>query len=165
MFAMPTLLLAALLLVPHAAPPCDVLEEFDIGTDEGPIFVPVTIAGKQYPFLLDTGCTSTGYDLSLRHLMGNEVEKRQMDTTGGLVEVSFCMPPEARLGQLPLPREVPAMLLDMAPFDKRLGAKNFGVLGMDFLTRTSSRLIASVGKSLSVGDHRRRWCRYPPEKS
>src|SRR5262245_30162814 len=115
------LLLVLPVVAPAEAPPNDVLEEFEIGTDEGPILLPVTIAGKQYPFLLDTGCAHCGYDRSLKEFMGKEVEKRTLRTPAGPVETAFFLPPDAHLGSLPLPRDKPAMLDDLRRYSDALG--------------------------------------------
>jgi hypothetical protein len=139
-------LLALPAVAPAAAPPCDVLEEFEIGTDEGPILLPVTIAGKQYPFLLDTGCAHYGYDRSLKNLMGKEVEKRTLRTPAGPVETAFFLPPDARLGSLPLPADKPAMLDDLCRYRDALGMEFFGVLGMDFLEQFGLRIDFERGK-------------------
>src|SRR5262245_19042282 len=103
-----------------AAPPPDTVEEFDIGTDEGPIIVPVTIAGKKYPFLLDTGATHVGYDRSLRPQLGQSVESRTLNTPAGPTRVEFVVPPKASLGRLPLPAK-PAMVDDMSRFSDAIG--------------------------------------------
>jgi predicted aspartyl protease len=133
-------------LTQAAAPPSDVLEEFDIGTDEGPILVPVTIAGKQYPFLLDTGATHIGYDRSLRHLLGKSLAKRTLNSPAGPVAVEFAMPPKAALGKLPLPADTPAMVDDLRRFSDAMGVRIYGILGLDFLGAHAVRIDFERGR-------------------
>src|SRR5262245_48375474 len=143
---MPLACLALLSLALSAAPPCDVLAEFDIGTDEGPIIVPVTIAGRSYPFLLDTGATYSGYDRSLKHLMGKQTHTEKLLTPVGMVETAFALPPDARLGSLPLPRDKPAMVDDFDRFRAVFGRKLYGTIGMDFLAAHVVRIDFERGK-------------------
>jgi hypothetical protein len=133
--------LAVLLLVPAlaaaaAAPPqADVREVFDIGRDVGPIIVPVTIRGKAYPFVVDTGANGSVFDESLRPLLGKATANQAVLTAAGTMQGSFAMPPAAFVGRLPLPRNQAVQVLDLTRLRRAAGLHVCGVLGMDFLAR------------------------------
>ena len=52
--------------------PQQILAEFAIPQKHGTIFLPVKFKGKEYTFLLDTGCGITTFDISLRELLGEQ---------------------------------------------------------------------------------------------
>ena len=58
---------------PPKLPDSALIEEFDVYNDGDWLLVPVTIRGKTYSFVLDTGCTSTFLDISL--ISGNLIDE------------------------------------------------------------------------------------------
>jgi hypothetical protein len=111
----------------------EVLEQFKVAGDGDYLIVPVTINGKQYPFMVDTGCGTTTYDVSLRPLMGPSAGRQAITGWRRTVEVDCFLPPRATLGKLPLPRRVPAPTYDFTAFRCVQGENIRGILGMDFL--------------------------------
>ena len=60
-----------------------VLAEFDIPTDGDMMVAPVTVAGRTYQFLIDTGCYWTVFDSALQPLLGRAVESRKSENPLG----------------------------------------------------------------------------------
>jgi hypothetical protein len=118
-----------------AAPPgisVDVLERFAVDRDGGFLIVPVTIKGKSYPFMVDTGCTQTVYDDALEHLVGGMAGSAWVATPEKNILVYYYRAPDAYLGKLPLCRGT-VSVLDLSVF-RRYSHKDIrGILGMDFL--------------------------------
>jgi hypothetical protein len=129
-----------------APPRTTVLEEFVICREGGPLIVPVTIRGKSYPFVVDTGMTFTAFDLSLRPLMGEAAGEKTLSSPSGPVTLPFARSPAAYVGRLPMPREQPMVVMDLTPFRKVLGLEVFGLLGMDFLSKYALRLDFDRGR-------------------
>ncbi len=153
--------LAALLTLaagaPAAAPPAgDVLEEFEVCREGGPLIVPVTIGGKSYPFLVDTGATASTFDLSLRPLMGAAAGEEAIRTPDRTIRWAFAMPPAASVGRLPLPRDRAMAVSDLAKFREVLGVEVAGLLGMDFLSRHALHLDLERGRLRLLRSGRRR---------
>src|ERR1700722_574523 len=80
---------------------------FTVATDGEPLIVPVTINGNQYSFIVDTGCTCTIFDNSLRHLMGPAVDSVFVSTTHAQIGMQRYLSPAAYLGSLMLPYKQP----------------------------------------------------------
>jgi hypothetical protein len=111
-----------------------VLERFAVACAGDPLIVPVTIQGKAYPFVVDTGCSKTVYDTSLKSLLGPAVGKVEFQTpTGSELHLDVYAAPEAFLGKLPLPRDEEVALFDLRSLRERGGQDVRGMLGMDFL--------------------------------
>jgi hypothetical protein len=135
-------LLSGLLLIGCVAaltaqppPPPTALQpvRFPIATEDGaPLIVPVTIQGKQYSFVLDTGASTSLYDRSLRPLMGERLGSTQGCTPQGKVKVEVRRPPAASVGGLPLHSPF-AFVHDLRRFREVTGIEIAGILGMDFL--------------------------------
>ena len=102
----------AILLGLTAKPPDDELEGFAISREVEPIVIPVTIAGKSYPFLVDTGSTYTVFDTSLAPLLGEEIERRSVLTPAGLSEFQVAKPKAASVGRFPACTDSPVLLVD-----------------------------------------------------
>ena len=137
------------LLVPGllADPPSEeVLECFTVYGDSDGLIVPVTIKGKNYSFLVDTGATGTMYDISLRPLMGARSESQSVETADSTLRLETRLPPEGSVGKLPLPRDQPAPVVDMTSIRCVVGENIRGILGMDFLGRYVVRIDFDAGK-------------------
>jgi hypothetical protein len=76
-------LLAFPLLSSAAPPEGAVLETFAIDREGGPFLVPVTIQGKTYPFVLDTGSSCAIFDQKLRPLLGKAAGEKVATTPRG----------------------------------------------------------------------------------
>ncbi len=144
--------LAALLTLPlsvsAAAPPmANVLAEFVVARDGEPIVIPVTIQGKSYPFLVDTGATRSYFDQKLRPLLGKGVPGGVMTTTGGGdTRLPLAMPPTASVGRLPFPGDQAIVVNDLTPSREARGVELWGVLGMDFLSNYVVRIDCDRGR-------------------
>jgi Aspartyl protease len=103
-----------------------------------PIIIPVTIRGKTYPFLLDSGCSSTVVDTSLSRCC--EVERRIVSTPAGSKELPFGRLAGASVGGIPLGIESPVVLLDLGRLREAIGVNIQGCLGMDVLSRFVVRI-------------------------
>lgn len=113
----------------------EALEEFDIGRDAGPIIVPVTVGSRSYPFVLDTGACVSGFDVTLRSLLGEAVGEQIMNTPAGPARVSMARLQGASVGRLPLGAGSAVMVLDTTFLREATGIEVRGVLGMDFLSQ------------------------------
>jgi hypothetical protein len=135
-----TVLLGALLIgaagaQPPPLPVVDdvVLERFTVACAGDPLIVPVTLQGKTYPFVLDTGASVTMYDTSLKPLLGSPVGRTKVQGLVAVTTLEEFSPPEAFLGRLPLPKDQTVLTFDFRPLRERGGFDVRGVLGMDFL--------------------------------
>src|SRR5262245_1784866 len=126
--------------------PEDELEGFAISREVEPIVIPVTIAGKSYPFLVDTGSTYTVFDTSLASLLGEEIERRSVLTPAGLREFQVAKPKAAKVGRLPAFTDSPVLLVDLAQHREASGLDMRGCLGMDFLSRHVVRIDFDRGR-------------------
>ena len=60
-----------------------VRESFKFDPDDGWIVIPVRVGNGDYPFIVDTGCTFSVFDVSLRAQLGPRVDVASMDTPSG----------------------------------------------------------------------------------
>jgi hypothetical protein len=132
---------------PAAGPPHDeaILERFTIAGDGDHLIVPVTIKGRSYPFILDTGCTWTIYDKSLRHLLGTRLEQVELKGAHSTAEVERYPAPPAAVGKLPFPKRASVLLYDFAPHRRAAGRDIRGLLGMDFFQHHIIRIDFDAG--------------------
>jgi hypothetical protein len=135
-----TVLLGGLLLGAAVAQPPPlpvvsnaVLERFPIARDGCPLIVPVTIRGKDYPFLLDTGADVVVCDTSLRPLLGAPLGKVKCTTAGDKTNLEVFAPPEAFLGKLQVSKDEAVPAFDFRKIREALGQDVRGILGMNFL--------------------------------
>lgn len=113
--------------------PSLVIEQFDVFNDGDWLLVPVDIGGKTYSFWVDTGCTASVYDKSLRSLLGKAKGTKQAGTPSGALRVELYDPPHARLGKVNLRTEMPITCLDLQKMREVSGHDFYGVIGMDVL--------------------------------
>jgi hypothetical protein len=140
-------LLLPLLPLASASPAGDdVLEEFDIGRDAGPIVVPVTIQGKRYPFVVDTASSHSVFDTSLRPCLCNPVKAQHILTPAGLKQFAFAIPPDTFVGRLPLCKTAPVLVHDLQRLRETAGLDIKGFLGMDFLSQYVVRIDFDRGR-------------------
>jgi hypothetical protein len=111
----------------------DLPQDFTVGTDGDPLIVPVTIKGKQYSFAVDTGCSYTFYDISMKSLLGPRVDTGGVESAHSRIALPRYRAPEAYLGSLPLPRNHPVIVADLSSSRRLMEIDIRGLLGMDFL--------------------------------
>jgi len=99
----------------------NVLAEFPISGNGGPILLPVKVRYKEYVFLLDTGTTRTKFDLSLKRELEDEAW-------------------EASLGPLAMEVSFPVAYLDLKRASSMTGRNVHGIIGMDFLKKYVVRI-------------------------
>jgi hypothetical protein len=115
-------------------PPSDAtLAEFPVNPDGDPLIVPMKIAGKEYPFVVDTGAQGTFIDDSLAPLLGPALEV-EVNVNGNSPAKAHLWP-KMRLGEMDLSMVANAMVvrMNLKPLREVLGCDVYGVLGFDWL--------------------------------
>ena len=110
-----------------------VLERFAVSNDGNELLIPVTVGGKIYPFVVDTGATGTVFDASIP--LGQPIDVVTFDGSEGRGELKLYQPPEARVGRTPLGPLDAVGSMDLESWRQVSGLPTRGVLGMDFLGR------------------------------
>lgn len=119
----------------QAVAPPEVLAEFTIEKNVKPILLPVKFQGEEYQFILDTGCTHTIFDVSLKNKLGRRFlwPRKGKKVGGETFKVEFFHAPRAYLGSLNLKDCMFVIVDDLEPFSSALKTKIHGMLGMNFL--------------------------------
>lgn len=112
-----------------------VLAEFKISKDGYPILLPVTFKGKEYLFLLDTGCSHTVFDTSFKHKLGDVKKVKRALTAGSRIVAELFDAPEAFLGPLNVKDCGEVACLDLKMLQSVMGRKVSGLIGMNFLKK------------------------------
>jgi hypothetical protein len=98
--------------------------------------VPLTIGGKNYPFMFDTGTYAPIFDPSLRGLLGIIVEKGELQSFGVVTETDIYNAPPMNLGRLKLPAWL-AATKNYAIHRTVSGAEIRGIMGIKPLDQYS----------------------------
>ncbi|MCD4823081.1 MAG: aspartyl protease family protein [Phycisphaerae bacterium] len=119
-----------------------VIERFKLSAGGAPIVVPVTIGGKTYSFLLDTGSARTTFDESLRPLLGEPKDTVELQTPDKKKHtISTYYAPDAMLGKkISLKRGGLVMCVDLSKAREVTGLDIRGIVGMGLLRRYVLRL-------------------------
>ncbi len=125
--------LAAPLAAQQPSPPWRVARHFPISRYGDPILVPVTVGGKEYLFVLDTGATTTVFDRSLRPLLGKPLATREVTTPGKNIVVELFSWPSATVAGFSYQSRIPVMCVDLEGARQVCGQPIHGLVGMDFL--------------------------------
>jgi len=140
------------------------LEEFRIPRDGQPIVLPVKLGGKTYSFLLDSGTSSTTFDISLRDLLGEPKVKRDagIDEDGNVREFNIYYAPDAKLGKLSFLYGGTVLCVDLTILRESTGLDIRGVIGVGFMRRYMLQLDfdsgtlrifkSGAGKQVGFGD-------------
>jgi hypothetical protein len=104
-----------------------------VGRQGDPAVVAVRINDKSYKFIVDTGCSQTIYDICLLNVLGQHVDTRRFNAPHTTGFVRRYAAPQAYVGHLPLPRDQPVPVVDLAYVKSHIKGSLDGVLGMDFL--------------------------------
>ncbi|HEY2249535.1 MAG TPA: aspartyl protease family protein [Planctomycetaceae bacterium] len=118
---------------PAAPGPEPINGEFQIGTQGRLILLPVLLGQKKIACLVDTGASLTGFDESLKPILGRPRGTRLLKTPGGTARVEEFDWPDARLGARPLATGQPVVALNLAEIREATNEKIYGVIGMDVL--------------------------------
>jgi len=113
----------------------NILAEFEIARGGDSILLPVTFKGKEYVFVLDTGCSHTSFDTSLRHELGDVKKVERGLTAGNPIMVEVFDAPEAFLGPLNLQDSGQVSCFDLKMPSLINGSKISGIIGMNFLRK------------------------------
>ena len=108
-------------------------QSFKFDPDDGVVLVPVRIGGKEYQFALDTGCTGTVFDASLRPYLGQAIDTIEgRDAAGKDLTLDLYRAPDAQVGSSPLGK-LRVASRDFTETRQAAGCNVRGFLGMDFL--------------------------------
>lgn len=124
---------------PRAEAEASVLVAYPIVFNNPPsvIVVPVTVQGREYPFIIDTGASVTVYDTTFRPMLGKPVEMQVAGMGAGKTRLAMYRAPEASLGELSLPADGLVAAADLATVRDAVrqvsGQEVYGIIGMDFL--------------------------------
>lgn len=116
------------------------LAEFPLDQDQLPgVMLPVHFNGKVYRFLLDTGCTTTVVDESLRKFLGEKTASRESESVLGTTHAMDFYPAiDAKVGPLSLKDCGPVTVGDLRGLRENGEGPDVpcdGILGMTFIGR------------------------------
>ncbi len=125
-----------------SSPDQKVLAEFTVLSDANPIFLPVRFDGEEYLFCLDTGSTTTIFDISLKNKLGKRIlwPKKGKAAFGKPIKVEYFRTPQAYLGPLNLKGRTIIGVVDLDTVSSALARKAHGIIGMDFLKKYVVRI-------------------------
>jgi hypothetical protein len=112
----------------------------------GPAFVPVQFKGKEYRLVLDTGCSYTFFDQSLRGELGKPRTTLKGNDPNGSWGFQTFAAPEANVGRIHLNSLPFVGSLDIGVLRAIPGGDVRGILGMDVLKDYVVRLDFDRGK-------------------
>lgn len=108
---------------------------------ENHVYLDVTVNGKTYLFVLDSGAGSTVLDRAFAKKLGLEIEgEMKGQGVGNLVDVSFATLPPYSLPGLEFTEQKVAVIDIGWLFFQSLGLDVVGILGYDFLSRVVTRV-------------------------
>lgn len=110
-----------------------ILEQFDIHNDGDALLIPVTLDGKVYPFIFDTGVPYIVYDKTLRSHLGPAVNVVNVVTQNGATQAELFDAPNATAGKLSLKTQASVVCSDLKMLRESAGYDVFGLVGMAFL--------------------------------
>jgi hypothetical protein len=97
------------------------------------IIVPVTVQGKEYSFLLDTGCSGLVFDESLRPVLGPKLGETTFKSISGESNTSYYNAPDARLGVISLKACGHVVCINLEHLRATTGWDIRGLVGMSVL--------------------------------
>jgi predicted aspartyl protease len=110
-----------------------IMERFAVANNGDLLLVPVSVAGKVRPFVVDTGATGTLFDSSIP--LGHPFDVITANGAEGKVKVKLHRPPDATVGRTSLGPLASVAAMDLKSFRQVSGHPIDGFLGMDFLGR------------------------------
>ncbi len=123
------------------------LAEFSVATGGEPILLPVTMNGKTYKFLLDTGANRTTFDKKLEPLLGDPKYTMEAQLENGEThQMKVFYAPEASVGPLSLQEAGPVFCEDLTSLREATGLDIDGALGNTFLGRYAVQIDFDNGK-------------------
>lgn len=129
---------------PHRQDSCapEVLADFTVEGDANLIFIPVRFDDEEYLFCLDTGSTTTVFDVSLKNKLGKRIlwPKKGQAAGGKSIKVEYFRAPQAYLGPLNLKDCHIIGVVDLEIVSSALADRAHGIIGMDFLKKYVVRI-------------------------
>lgn len=126
-----------------------ILAEFTIARGGDPILLPVKFQGKEHLFVLDTGCSYTVFDTSLRPELGNPIRTGgTILTLGATIPGQLFDAPKASLGHLNLQDCGQVTCADLKMLSAVEGQRISGLIGMNFLKKYVVQIDSDKGKLL-----------------
>ncbi|WP_425399954.1 aspartyl protease family protein [Aeoliella sp.] len=133
--------------------------EFVVGRDGRPLLVLVSLDGKDFRFIVDTGAGKTAFDRSLRTKLGVLRGEQRLRTSAGFLSVEVFDCPQAKIGPWGLDRIETVLCLDLQPIRMASGQDIFGVLGMDFLRSYAMDVDFDRGRMRLMESAPQKWMR------
>jgi hypothetical protein len=127
-----------------------IMAEFAVATGGDVILLPVKFKGKEYSFVLDTGSSTTMFDISLRHELGSAKEKAILMTAKDPMYVQLFEAPEAFVGPLNLQECGQVACIDHKYHGFIIGRDIGGTIGMDFLKKYVIQIDFDRGRFLFI---------------
>jgi hypothetical protein len=109
--------------------------EFQIGKQGRFILLPVTLGSRKVFCLVDTGASLSGFDESLKPVLGQPRGHRKLKTPGGSTRVEEFDWPDAKLRDQPLATDRRIVVVDLAEIRQATNDRIYGVIGMDVLRK------------------------------
>jgi len=123
------------------------LAEFSVATGDEPILLPVTMNGKTYKFLLDTGANRTTFDKKLEPLLGDPKHIMEAELENGEKhQMKVFYAPDASVGPLSLQDAGPVFCEDLVSLREATGVEIDGALGNTILGRVAVQIDFDNGK-------------------
>ena|GEM_PF-1109105 len=123
-----------------------ILAEFDVHNDGDWLIIPVTVHGKTYQFVVDTGCSQTVIDSTLTR--GESLHSEEWKRPGHRVvkTLTFYKAPEIKVGNIAWQAPYPVIGEDLTDLRELSGHSFYGLLGMDFLADYAVQVNFDAGK-------------------
>lgn len=117
------------------APPTGspIVGRYAVGKSGRPMLLPIVLQDREILCVLDTGASCTGFDISLRDLLGPPRGRSILQTAAGQVRVQTYGWPDVTLGGRPLTLDTSVACVDLAPIRRTANTEILGVIGMDVL--------------------------------
>jgi hypothetical protein len=132
---------------PPSAPDANrVVAEFDIAKNGDLILLPVSIMGKEYPFVLSTAAARTAVDVRLRRILGEPIGQRSGATADGKLEYTEYDPVAMKIGNIEFKASRPLVCSDLAHMRAVMGHDIYGLVGQDFLRDRIIEIDFDAGK-------------------
>ena len=138
----------------------DASVESTFAPGQWPLFVPVWFDSRAHDFVLDTGCTGSIFDLSLRPRLGEPRGKRKIWGLGNPMTAQVFAPPRVSPGLFDFADCNAVACVDLRGFAEVVGRDVYGVLGMDVLRKHILRIDFDEGRIAflrSGQEDRREW--------
>ncbi|HEV3021659.1 MAG TPA: hypothetical protein VGX76_04305, partial [Pirellulales bacterium] len=139
----PLPLAVALMLLPQAGPRgaeskprtigSPLRGEFAVAKDGRMLVLFVNVGNRLLPCLLDTGARYSGFDASLRDILGEPTGQRVLTTPAGRSRAVTYPWPDAMLGGQALRTQQPEVCVDLDDVRRATDENILGVIGMDVL--------------------------------